>query len=116
MDQDSKEKNIFINKGFSSLHTLVNHLSNNNKITLIKEIIELLNDEIDKTMNNGNLKFIKSKYETALSNLYNNESISFNLTQMSRLYLESYGDYMNPVSLKMSKLDDLIYRDKKFVG
>lgn len=113
---NAKEEDIFINNGFNSLHTLMNNLSNNNKITLINNIIDLLNKKIDKTTDNDNLKFIKSRYETALSDLYNNQPISVDLRQMSRLYLESYSDYMNPVLSKMYELDDLIYSDKKVVG
>lgn len=104
MDQDSKEKSLKIN------------LSNNNKITLVKQIIELLDAKIAKTTDDDNVRFIKSKYETALSDLQKDKPISVDLTQMSRLYLESYSDYMNPVLSKMSELDNLIYRDKKSVG
>ena len=113
---NTKEEDIFITNGCNILHTLMNNLSNNNKITLINNIIDLVDKKIDKTTDNDNLKFIKSKYRTALSDLQNGKPISVDLRQMSRLYLESYSDYMNPILSKMDELDDLIYRDKKVVG
>ena len=108
---NAKEEDIFIHNGFASLHDLVNNLLNNNKITLINNIIDLLDKKIDKTIDNDNLKFIKSKYKTALSNLQNDKPMSVDVTQMIRLYLESYSDYMNPVLFKMSELDDLIHKN-----
>lgn len=81
----------------------------NENIKLIKEIISLLDKKIKKTTDNQNLKYIRSKYVTALNNLEKEESLSVDLRGLDRLYLESYSDYMNPLLDKMYELNMKIY-------
>lgn len=81
----------------------------NENIKLLKEIISLLDKKIKETTDNQNLKYIRSKYVTALNNLEKEESLSVDLRGLDRLYLESYSDYMNPLLDKMYELNIKIY-------
>lgn len=77
----------------------------NKNIKLTMEIIDLLDKQIDKTSDNDKLKWMKTQYKIALNDLQNSQSISIELKDMDRQYLESYSDYENPLLDKISELN-----------
>lgn len=77
----------------------------NKNVKLTIEIIDLLDTQINKTSDNDKLKWMKTQYKIALSDLQNNQPISVELKDMVRQYLESYSDYKNPLLDKISELN-----------
>src|SRR5699024_9154244 len=77
----------------------------NKNVKLTIEIIDLLNKQIDKTSDNDKLKWMKTQYKIALNDLQNSQSISVELKDMDRQYLESYSDYKNPLLDKIYELN-----------
>lgn len=77
----------------------------NKNIELVDKIISLLDKQIGETSDNDKLKWMKTQYKIALSDLQNNQSISVELKDMVRQYLESYSDYTNPLLDKISEFN-----------
>lgn len=77
----------------------------NKNIELVDKIISLLDKQIGETSDNDKLKWMKTQYKIALNDLQNSQSISVELKDMVRQYLESYSDYKNPLLDKISELN-----------
>lgn len=77
----------------------------NKNIELVDKIIDLLDTQINKTSDNDKLKWMKTQYKIALNDLQNSQSISVELKDMDRQYLESYSDYKNPLLDKIYELN-----------
>lgn len=77
----------------------------NKNIKLVDKIISLLDKQIGKTSDNDKLKWMRTQYKIALTDLQNNQPISVELKDMVRQYLESYSDYKNPLLDKISELN-----------
>ena len=79
--------------------------SANKNIKLVDKIINLLDKQIGETSDNDKLKWMRTQYKIALNDLQNSQSISVELKDMVRQYLESYSDYKNPLLDKISELN-----------
>lgn len=78
------------------------------QVSIIK-VIELIEEKIKTEEDPEKLILLKGKYETAYEKLGENMDILPDIRGTSRMYLESYSDYINnPILEEMQKIEQLV--------
>lgn len=76
---------------------------------LLLSVIEKIDEKVGQVSNSQKLLLLKNKFTEALSSYQKDGTIDFSLVNASRLYLESYSDYINnPLLEEMGKLEKLL--------